>query len=182
MIVNQHPKLEPTNKLLSHLISLPEVICPEDEGVDDAEHRDHVRDVICGLQLVHDDAEAVLLCLHTLREELKVSAKSHLGVTEETVVILEGLEILLAAQHKRALFGRYSRVKMKNHVTQIQPQINYSKTLPDVRKSSSACLVVVQGIQRQPMAIWGEHAEGSEQLKKLLLHHGVGSVQGCGAS
>lgn len=178
MIFNQHPNIEHTNKLLSHLISLPEVICPEDEGVDDAEHRDHVRDVICGLQLVHDDAEAVLLCLHTLREELIVSAKSHLGVTEETLVILEGLEILLAAQHKRVLLGRYSRLKMKNHVTQIQPQINYSRST----KSSSACLVVVQGIQRQPMAIWGEHAEGSEQLKELLLHHGVGSVQGCETS
>lgn len=46
----------------------------------------------------------------------------------------------------------------------------------------SACLVVVQGIQCQPMAICGEHAEGSEQLKQLLLHHGIGSVQGCGAS
>lgn len=75
LIVNQHPNIEPTDKLLSHLISLPEVICPEDEGVDDAEHRDHVRDVVRGLQLVHDDTEAVLLCLHTLRGELKVSAK-----------------------------------------------------------------------------------------------------------
>lgn len=60
------PGGEPTYKLLPHSISLSEVICPEDEGVDDTEERDHVRDVICGLQLVHDHTEAILLRLHAL--------------------------------------------------------------------------------------------------------------------
>lgn len=47
---------------------------------------------------------------------------------------------------------------------------------------ASPCLVVVQGVQGQPVSVRGEHAEGGEELKHLLLHHGVGSVQSCGAS
>lgn len=66
LIVKQQLNGEPTNELPPHLISLPEVISPEDEGVDDAEERDHVRDVIAFLQLVHDHAEAILLRLHPL--------------------------------------------------------------------------------------------------------------------
>lgn len=56
-----------TDELLPHLISLPQILRSEDQRVDDAEQRDHVRDVVGGLQLVHDHAEAVLLRLHTLR-------------------------------------------------------------------------------------------------------------------
>lgn len=74
---------EPTDKLLPHLISLPEVICPEDEGVDDTEERNHVRDVVSGLQLVHDHAEAILLCLHALKGKIKVSASHQLRISEE---------------------------------------------------------------------------------------------------
>lgn len=61
----------PTDELLPHLVPLPEVVRAEDEGVDDAEERDHVRDVICGLQLVHDDTEAILLRLDALKEKSK---------------------------------------------------------------------------------------------------------------
>lgn len=60
----QHP--EPTDELLPQLVSLPEVVHAEDEGVDDAEHGGRVRGVLRGLQLVHDHAEAVLLHLHVL--------------------------------------------------------------------------------------------------------------------
>lgn len=72
----------PTNELFSHLVSLPEVICAEDERVDDAEERDHVGDVVCGLQLVHDHAKAILLHLHTLEtnkinEKKKIKSQSN---------------------------------------------------------------------------------------------------------
>lgn len=55
-----------TDKLLAHLISLSQVICPKDDGVDDTEEGDHVGHIVCGLQLVHDHTEAILLGLHTL--------------------------------------------------------------------------------------------------------------------
>ena len=76
MTALQTPDYEPTDKLLPHPISLPEVIRPEDDGVDDTEERDHVRDVICGLQLVHDHAEAILLHLHALRGKNQSQCKS----------------------------------------------------------------------------------------------------------
>lgn len=58
-----------TDKLLAHLISLSQVICPKDDGVDDTEEGDHVGHVVCGLQLVHDHTEAIQLGLHTLRDK-----------------------------------------------------------------------------------------------------------------
>lgn len=73
---------EPTNKLFPHFVSLPEVIHPEDEGVDDTEECDHVRDIICGLQLVHDHTEPILLCLHTLKgnqSQYEQSPQCHWG-------------------------------------------------------------------------------------------------------
>lgn len=73
-----HLNRGPTDKLFSHFISLPEVICAEDEGVDDTEESDHVRDVICGLQLVHDHAEAILLLFHDLRRKITVALKAAL--------------------------------------------------------------------------------------------------------
>lgn len=78
-IVKQKPNRKPTNKLLPHSISLPEVIRPEDESVDDAEEGDHIWHVICSLQLVHDGAEAVLLCLHRLKGKLKIRARNETG-------------------------------------------------------------------------------------------------------
>ncbi|TNN87183.1 hypothetical protein EYF80_002385 [Liparis tanakae] len=48
-----------------------QVISPEDEGVDDTEQCNHVRDVICGLQLIHDHTEAILLRLHSLKGKSK---------------------------------------------------------------------------------------------------------------
>lgn len=62
---------EPTDELLPQLVSLPEVVYSEDEGVDDAEHSCHVRRVFGGLQLIHDHAEAILLHLHVLEGTLK---------------------------------------------------------------------------------------------------------------
>lgn len=55
-----------TDKLLSCFISLSQVVRAEDERVDDTEECDHVRDVIRGLQLVHDHAETILTRLQTL--------------------------------------------------------------------------------------------------------------------
>ena len=71
LVGKQQLNRKPTDKLLSHLISLPKVIYAEDESVDDAEDCDHVRDVICSLQLVHNHAEAILLRLHSLKAKLK---------------------------------------------------------------------------------------------------------------
>ena len=61
--------MNPTDKLLAHLIPLTEVVCAKDEGVYNAEESDHVGDVVCGLQLVHDHTEPILLGLHTLSDK-----------------------------------------------------------------------------------------------------------------
>lgn len=63
--------MKPTDKLLPQLVSLPEIVNPEDEGIDDAEHCGHVRGVFGGLQLMHDHTEAILLHLHVLEGTLK---------------------------------------------------------------------------------------------------------------
>ena len=63
--------MNPTDKLLAHFIPLTEVVGAKDEGVYNAEESDHVRDVVGGLQLVHDHTEPILLDLHTLPDKLK---------------------------------------------------------------------------------------------------------------
>ena len=46
------------------------VFCPKDESIDDAEQGDHVWHVVCRLQFIYNHAEAVLLGLHTLPEDV----------------------------------------------------------------------------------------------------------------
>lgn len=58
-----------TNELLSQSVPLPQVVLSQHEYVDDAHKRHHERHVIGGVKLVHDDAEAVLLLLHTLNKQ-----------------------------------------------------------------------------------------------------------------
>lgn len=43
-------------------------------------------------------------------------------------------------------------------------------------------LVMVQGIERQCMALRRIDAQSSQQFKHLLLDHHIGGVQGCGGS
>lgn len=70
-LIDPRKNTEPTDELLPQLVSLPQVVYSEDEGVDDAEHSGHVRGVFGSLQLVHDHAEAILLHLHDLEGTLK---------------------------------------------------------------------------------------------------------------
>lgn len=159
-----------TDELLSHLISLSEVICPEDEGVDDTEECDHVGDVVCGLQLIHDHTEAILLRLHTLEGEIRGSVTNAAAVKAPLDGIVRGYTI--PTDNVRSC-------EAESRVTSLNKQTKKSEF---VSTCQFTCLVVVQGIESQSISIRGEHAEGSKQLKHLLLHHGVGRVQGCGAS
>lgn len=69
--MNPRQNTGPTDELLPQLVSLPEIVSSEDEGVDDAEHGGHVWGVFCGLQLIHDHTEAVVLHLHVLEDMVK---------------------------------------------------------------------------------------------------------------
>lgn len=55
-----------TDELLSQSDPLPQVSLSQHDHVDHAHQRHHVRDVICGVKLIHDDAESILLLLETL--------------------------------------------------------------------------------------------------------------------
>lgn len=153
-----------TDELLPHLVSLSQILRAEDQRVDDAEECDHVRDVVGGLQLVHDHAEAVLLRLHALR-----------GGQGALAVLAQG-------NPPRRDFAQIdSTRRLVNTDSSALSSTNSAEQTPPLTEFCRACLVVIQGVQRQPMTLRGEDAERGQQLKQLLLHHRVGRVQRCRA-
>lgn len=56
-----------TDKLIPQLGARAQVLGAQDDGVDHAEQGDYVRHVVAAGELVHDNAEAVLLAAHRLR-------------------------------------------------------------------------------------------------------------------
>lgn len=55
-----------TYELVSDLCPCSELLFPQDDGIDSTQQCHHVWHVVCVGELVHYDAESILLVLHTL--------------------------------------------------------------------------------------------------------------------
>lgn len=60
-----------TDELLPQSAPLPQVVLSQQQHVDDAHQRHHVRDVVGAVKLVHDHTEAILLRLQALNTDTK---------------------------------------------------------------------------------------------------------------